>query len=1004
MYVITIALLSHSHIFAGEYGRVRLPDELKIRDAKSFQSSSKGMDSQIQFAKTNQDWKIFLANNPTWQSIWNPLTNNPHRAWGMGIHVDGYTHITASNAANAGWKFIRDNSSVLNIHPDELRLLQAENVNGKWYYKFKQKYKGLDVLNTFVDVRMTSDGKVFLIGSDFIPQIDVDINPNFNIDAAKEFAKVGLDYIPGVRHITDGQLFILPLKYDSRIETRLVYHFVFKQSHREVWNTFVDAHTGEVLWRYNLVKNFSGDDKRATSPNIIRGNVTATVYPVSYLFAASQLPLSNTVVNINGVNLITNGNGEFAIDIGTDTSAFLITRMSGPYALVRRGDTTKTINPIRNAKVAARVSPRDYITIKWDDNNSHLTERNAFYHLNVVKEFIRSIDPSSDLSDLDNQLIAYVQYIPLDQSDSCNAMWNGGTLQFYKETFSCANPALIADVIYHEYGHAINEFYYQQRRGEPMFNYALGEATADIVANMLRDSPEVAPGFYKGQPFNGILRTSDNTKKYPDDIVNEEHLDAMILTGAVWDMRKAIGIDAARTLTHFAKKGTPDGTNTGEAFADYFIELLVADDDDGDLSNGTPHSSGIIPAFMKHGIPTIIKIDHVQIGDQDGLSSANYPIQATVSTLSIPPTSIQTTVKEASVIWSIDNWKNYFTNSLTINSGTNLTGIIPSQKAGSILRYYLDVIDNFGVSHNLPSRAPIHSYLFLVGYQSKFLDKMESNDGWIIDPDNTDNATSGKWIRDIPIGTIAQPGADHSPGDQDKMCWVTGNAPANTSPGENDVDDGKTTLQTIAYDLTKYKNPVIRYWRWYSNDHGSAANQDEWVVQISNDDGRTWKDLERTKQSIDDWSAMVFSVKDFIQLTDKMRVRFISSDYPPSSLVEAAVDDFEILDVNPNINTADDISAPNEIELKQNYPNPFSASSIIDRSSTFITYSLPTRSFVSLKVYNSFGQEVKTLISSSEDAGTHTVTFNAVDLPTGMYFYELITNGKQLVKKMMYGR
>ena len=63
------------------------------------------------------------------------------------------------------------------------------------------------------------------------------------------------------------------------------------------------------------------------------------------------------------------------------------------------------------------------------------------------------------------------------------------------------------------------------------------------------------------------------------------------------------------------------------------------------------------------------------------------------------------------------------------------------------------------------------------------------------------------------------------------------------------MDDGKTTLQTPTMDLTSYANPVIAYWRWYTNSPVSGANpgQDYWQVRISNNNGSTWTYVENNK-------------------------------------------------------------------------------------------------------------------------------------------------------------
>ena len=88
------------------------------------------------------------------------------------------------------------------------------------------------------------------------------------------------------------------------------------------------------------------------------------------------------------------------------------------------------------------------------------------------------------------------------------------------------------------------------------------------------------------------------------------------------------------------------------------------------------------------------------------------------------------------------------------------------------------------------------------------------------------------------------------------------------------------------------------------------------------------------------------------------------------------------------------IGLPSKFELSQNYPNPFNPS-------TIITYSLPEASQVTLKVYNSLGQEVSTLVNSVVEAGKHNVEFDASGFSSGIYYYMLITNGLTLMKKMM---
>jgi hypothetical protein len=81
----------------------------------------------------------------------------------------------------------------------------------------------------------------------------------------------------------------------------------------------------------------------------------------------------------------------------------------------------------------------------------------------------------------------------------------------------------------------------------------------------------------------------------------------------------------------------------------------------------------------------------------------------------------------------------------------------------------------------------------------------------------------------------------------------------------------------------------------------------------------------------------------------------------------------------------------------KNYPNPFNPS-------TTISYTLQNASAVKLTVYDRIGREVKVLVDEGQSAGTHTVEFNAADLPSGIYFYRIKTAEKTEVRKMILAK
>ncbi|MDW8018555.1 MAG: alkaline phosphatase D family protein [Chloroherpetonaceae bacterium] len=85
---------------------------------------------------------------------------------------------------------------------------------------------------------------------------------------------------------------------------------------------------------------------------------------------------------------------------------------------------------------------------------------------------------------------------------------------------------------------------------------------------------------------------------------------------------------------------------------------------------------------------------------------------------------------------------------------------------------------------------------------------------------------------------------------------------------------------------------------------------------------------------------------------------------------------------------------PRDFKLEQNYPNPFNPT-------TTIRYSIPSTQQVTLRIYDALGRSIITLVNERQSAGTYTVRFNAGDLASGVYFYQLQAGSFSDAKKMM---
>jgi len=95
-----------------------------------------------------------------------------------------------------------------------------------------------------------------------------------------------------------------------------------------------------------------------------------------------------------------------------------------------------------------------------------------------------------------------------------------------------------------------------------------------------------------------------------------------------------------------------------------------------------------------------------------------------------------------------------------------------------------------------------------------------------------------------------------------------------------------------------------------------------------------------------------------------------------------------------SVNITNTSSEIKDFSLNQNYPNPFNPE-------TKISYSIPNKSDVKIAIYNNMGKEVAKYIYENQAAGSYEINWNAKDLPSGVYYYKLISENFSDTKKMI---
>lgn len=228
---------------------------------------------------------------------------------------------------------------------------------------------------------------------------------------------------------------------------------------------------------------------------------------------------------------------------------------------------------------------------------------------------------------------------------------------------------------------------------------------------------------------------------------------------------------------------------------------------------------------------------------------------------------------------------------LTANSATSFTATFPPSECLTSVDFYISFDLQAGGTATLPAGAPSDSFSVLSasGVMNLFVDSFDSDMGWSI----TGTAVEGRWQRAIPNnGDRGDPVTD-AEDDGNGFCFVTDNN--NTPNGNSDVDDGETVLTSPVMNAIGGANETafLSYFRWYSNDFGDNPNTSPFVVEISNDGGSTWSNLETVGPTGDGTSGGWVFVEHQIELTivptNNMRVRFTAVDLE-GSIIEAGVD------------------------------------------------------------------------------------------------------------------
>ncbi len=640
---------------------------------------------------------------------------------------------------------------------------------------------------------------------------------------------------------------------------------------------FVDASTGVMLEARTTIHTVDITGK-------VQGKATTGLKPDS----ASNPPVARPLeqIRVKGPTTVeSNALGDYLLPYGGVNATNITVGLNDGH-WVRVVDTsgtavlslTQSVTPPGPGDFLLNNSPSEFTT----------AQVNAFIGTTSIHNFFKSRAPS--FTGLDVQLPANVNI-----DSSCNAYFDGGSINFFRNQGGCANTAY-ADVVSHEYGHFI-----VQQLG--LNQNAFGEGYGDSVGVLLHDTGVIGQDFCG--PGCNVRNIDGANKQYPCN--GEIHDCGQVLAGCWRDLRLKLtdkyGSAPAREVASqilvdwsLITVGEQNGSNG--AWPQTAIEAATVDDNDGNLLNGSPNYAELSYAFGKHGIsmPVIRPVNFVYPAGRPSTGSANTPVLITAD---IQDGSEHTISNTAQVLYRFHTTDAYTPRNLTKGSNGLYTGSIPGSVCGTIVEYKLAIKTTETPAGYIDPPTGAYTYQVVSSGPVSLADDFEGTTTFTISG-TLSLGIQGRWMQADPNGTTdngnqVAPEDDTSGGGS--KCFVTGNGPAGGGASAADIDGGDTILTSPAFSLVGVSNPAISYQRWFYNNNASDANN-YLIVELSNNNGTSWTQVEKlTGLSAGGWKYKEFDPTGILPATASMKLRFRAADKSPDDLVEAGVDDFRVFSV-----------------------------------------------------------------------------------------------------------
>jgi hypothetical protein len=615
--------------------------------------------------------RFYAYHSDEWEVRWDQRSDRPNLIQGAGIpflpgrgnklrrddlKVGHGGELRMADVEGLVRQFLADFPEVLNVSGFDLRLDPNASVSvgdgvgdehQLWFLELQQYHHGIPVVGAKAFFRI-NNGNLIQLGTERVAPVRIPTAPKVSREAA--FAKVlqaGGFKVSEITEILDpGTLEIVPAltvgeqpaeSYKGLAGQGYRHYLVWQLSFRRAddsitYQALVNARTGKVMQVVDVT-------------SYAAAQVTGGVYPNTNSDAevVRGLPFTNVT---NSTTKVTDVGGAYDYAGGTATAT-----LNGKYIKITDACGSISLSNSSTGNIAFGTSGGTDCTTPGigGTGNTHAA-RSAYYHLTNINRKAASFFPT-------NTWLAGTTTANVNVNNTCNANWNGTSMNFYRSGGGCSNSGEIAAVFLHEWGHGMD-----QNTGGAASDKGTGEAVGDTFAFLETKDSCIGPNFQPGVPcFNcgtctgvrdmapfslGGTKTiakpstvTDNNGincdrwscpynvlfiiAYQGPMGYEGHCESTIASSANWDLAQSLIAHYGTTAGWAAmdaiwyKSLTPSKSayqvasggkcNTaavvnGCGSSNWYTVFLAADDNDGNLTNGTPNGCRIWDAFNAHGI------------------------------------------------------------------------------------------------------------------------------------------------------------------------------------------------------------------------------------------------------------------------------------------------------------------------------------------------------------------------------------------------------------------